>query len=203
MRPQVQERTQGHWKGSFQHLGQPLPTATGMTHTSLGSFSKMCQGTPQSQRPPTEQRPPPSPGGAALTLSIRSLCTPYFPPRSLWSSLQRDDTALSPRLRTGPRRGRGVQTRHQKARSEQQRNASKGLAPRAPCPRVSALHPGSRRQAGQGRKRGHARASGAQGRARWQAGLTSQHSLPASPTAATLPPPALRRGSGVRIALFL
>ena len=95
---EVQERTQGHWKGS-PVLGSATPTATGMTHTCLGSFSKMCQACPQGPKTTTEQWPTPSPRQDTPSQEEEHSPYPSGPsaPRTsrriLWSSLQRDDTA--------------------------------------------------------------------------------------------------------------
>ena len=78
-----------------------------MTHICLGGFSKMCRAPPK--RPKTTHRTmaDPSPLGRAHR-ARKEKHSPYpsgpsaprISRRSLWNSLQRDDTTLSPRRRT-------------------------------------------------------------------------------------------------------
>ena len=206
---EVQERTQGHWKGS-PVLGSATPTATGMTHTCLGSFSKMCQARPRRPKTTKEQWPTPSPRQDTPSKEEEHSPYPSGPSaprtsrRSLWSSLQRDDTALSPGLRTSGHR----QQVHADADTPESARKAMQARTRHPEPlpaRRVRLHPGSRRQAGEGKEAvGMLRVLPGQGGGRGrQAGRTSQHSLhPASPAAAILPYPALKRGSEVRFLSF-
>lgn len=153
VRPRSPERTPGHGKGS-PALVSASHTTTGMTHTCLGGFSKMCRVPPR--RPKTTHRTMANAPPLGRTHRAREKkhspypsgpSAPRISRRSLWSSLQRDDTALSPRPRTS-----GRQQMHtcrcgppgERAQSNTQGRGSGALAVKAsgPPPRVLAASRG-------------------------------------------------------------
>lgn len=130
-------------------------TATGMTHTCLGGFSKMCRVPPR--RPKTTHRTTADPSPLGRTHRARKEkhspypsgpSAPRISHRSLWSSLQCDDTALSPGRRTSGRRQQMHTCRcghpGKRTQSNTRGRGTRALACKAsgPPPRVSAASRG-------------------------------------------------------------